>query len=42
MVCLYMNNFQDYVDVFGNIMLHAMLLLIKLQCNLYLSNYAIN
>jgi hypothetical protein len=37
-----MNHLQDYINVFTNIKLHAMLLLIKLQYKVYLSNYPIN
>jgi len=37
-----MNHLQDYVNVFTNVKFHAMLLLIKLEYNVYLSNYHIN
>ena len=37
-----MDPLQDYVNVFTNIKLHAILLLIKQQYKIYLSNYPIN
>jgi hypothetical protein len=37
-----MNHLQDYVNVFTNIKLHAILLLIKQQYKVYPSNYPTN